>query len=301
MSAELQQLPSLQALLCVEAAARCGSFTRAARELYVTQSAISHQIRALEEELGAALFVRSPQGVRATEEGAALARSIQQGLGQILESLRQLRAAQPPSAPHCITLGSPPSLTNLWLVARLARFAQAHPGWSLSPQIKLGFHDLERGEAMAALRYGLGEYPGYGCELLSAERLVAVCAPSVWPANTSLRQLRRLPVLQAHTADSPRGEPPRDCWSRHTGMELGPQAITFNRQSMAVMAAVEGQGLAIVPWQIARAALERGELLRPTPAEAPDRLSYYLVWHPERLPQATRRLLTSWLRGQLGV
>jgi LysR family glycine cleavage system transcriptional activator len=298
MSPELQNLPSLQALLCVEAAARCGSFSRAARELYVTQSAISHQIRALEDELGTPLFVRGPRGVSPTEEGAALARSIQEGLGQIVACLRQLTASEP-AAPQRIILGSPPSLTNHWLVARLGLFSQQHPGWSLSPQIKLGFHDLEKGEAHAALRYGLGDYPGYGCELISAERLVAVCAPSVWPEGTSLRHLRRLPVLQAYTAQSPRGESPRACWSQHTGVELGAQEITFNRQSMAVVAATEGQGVAIVPWQIARAALKRGALLRPVAHEAPDALSYYLVWRPERLAQSTRRLLVSWLRQQM--
>ncbi|MEO1270997.1 MAG: LysR substrate-binding domain-containing protein [Myxococcota bacterium] len=297
----VDRLPSLLALLYAEAAARHANFTRAAQELHVTQSAVSHQIRALEETLGVALFERTPQGVRPTQEGQDVALAVRQGLGQVAACLEMIAAPRGGAAPSSIALGVSPSLANLWLVGRLTPFQEAHPGWSLLPSVGIHLHNLEQGDVEAALRYGRGGYVGHGSVLLSAERLVAVCAPEVWSVETSPEALRGLAVLEAYSPKSPRGEPPAAYWSRTTGVALGEHLLTFNRQSMAVAAAVEGQGVAIVPWQVARDALARGTLVQPVPHEAPDQMSYFLVWHPSRARPVAIDLLRSWLQTQFRV
>ncbi|MEL6179831.1 MAG: LysR family transcriptional regulator, partial [Myxococcota bacterium] len=141
----VDRLPSLLALLYAEAAARHANFTRAAQELHVTQSAVSHQIRALEETLGVALFERTPQGVRPTQEGQDVALAVRQGLGQVAACLEMIAAPRGGAAPSSIALGVSPSLANLWLVGRLTPFQEAHPGWSLLPSVGIHLHNLEQG------------------------------------------------------------------------------------------------------------------------------------------------------------
>ncbi len=299
-SQKLPDLPSLQALKCLEAAVRHGNFTHAARELHVTQSAISHQIRALETSLECALFVRGPSGVKPTPGAVAVAKAVAHGLNHIAQQIQSLQ--QPPitaPAPTPIRLGAPPSLANRWLIARLSAFRRQHPQWAIEPVAGLQYHDLENGEVDATVRYGRGNYPGHDSMLLAQERLVAVCAP-LWGSSGDLHaQLRSSTVLEAFTPTSPRGAPPSRMWSEHTGIALKGPVVTFNRQSMAVEAAMEGQGVAIVPWQIARGALEKGTLRQPVTAWSPDPLSYHLVWHPSSVDGRKLEILRQWLAAEM--
>ncbi len=287
------RLPSLRSLRYLEAAVRHESFTRAAGELHVTPSAISHQIRSLEEALGTPLFLRGPRGAHPTARAIRLAAVVHRALGELAEAIDAPGAADAPLQAREITLGIGPSLANQWLVPRLIRFREANPGWILRPSVGLAFHDLTQVDA--ALRYGLGRYPSLGCLPLPRERLVLVCAPDL----LDQQPLEEAPILQAYSPTSPRPDSPERLWARAHGPSLRGVVETFDRQSLALAAAVAGQGVAIVPWQMARDAVRSGLLRRPVPLEIPDPLSYYLVWDRDGAPTEVVDRLHGWLSAQM--
>lgn len=291
------RVPSLLGLAYLEATVRNRSFTRAARELHVTQSAVSHQIRSLEDALGVQLLERGPQGALPTAAGARLARAIAEGFDRIESCLDLLLAPMAPSV-EVIHLGAPPSLAHLWLIPRLAEFAREHPDMMLQPHANIQFDDFTTGEIAAALRYGRGGYGEVSSVHLAEERFVAVCAPSLVPAGADPERLSALPILQGWSPKSPRSEPPAITWIRAYGWEPRAPMVTFNRQMLAVAAAIAGQGLAIVPWQMVRDALAQGTLVAPTDFEIADELGYHLVWEPTRAPAGLARL-QAWLRAAM--
>ncbi len=294
----IDAVPSLTGLLHLEAVTRTGSFTAAARALHITQSAVSRQIRLLEEELGVTVCERTSTGVRPTPAGLALAASMREALAQIGATRQKWCGSEEEVVQSGqVTLGMPPSLAHNWAIARLAGFRDAYPGWSLQPDVAISMHDLDAGGVDACIRYGKGGYRGVLWEKIASEQLVAVCQPELW--QTLGEELTHAPMLQAHTTSSPRGEQPVRTWAAHCHVALHGPVMDFNRQSMAVMAAVHGEGVAIVPFQMVRDVLTRGELIRPVALSCPDQMSYYLVWHPEHARPHVIEMLSAWLRAEL--
>ena len=284
--------PSLMGLVFLEAVARHESFTRAARELHVTQSAVSHRIRELEEHLGHALFVRGPSGTMPTPRAVHLAAVVRASLSEIASVLDEADAREDhvEDTMREIELGIAPSLANHWLVPRLPEFTLANPGWSLRPRVSLAFQDLT--ELDATLRYGAGGYQGCASILLSEESLIAVCAPSLLKQGVAIEQMT---LLQAYSPSSPRPASPVELWTTAHGIELRGKISTFDRQSMALIAASNGQGVAILPSRMASAAMARGELVSADAREVADPLSYHLVWDPEHAILEVIEALHAWL------
>lgn len=285
------RLPSLTALLYLEAAARHESFTSAARELHVTQSAVSHQVRAMEIELGISLFERGPRGSRPTPSARRIAKVVRGALASIGDCIAEEVNPGSEVTRSIISVGVMPSLANQWLVPRLRAFALAHTGWTLRPCVGLGFHSSD--EVDVALRYGSGRYPGLATLPLPQEHLIAVCSPSV--ANS----WRTAPVLQAYSDTSPRPAAPAELWARAFPNQLSREVVTFDRQSLAVVAASSDQGVAVVPRLLARDAIQRGELVQPTLDQLEDPLSYYLVWEPASADSMMIAMLSAWLSDQM--
>jgi len=288
--------PSLMGLVFLEAVVRHESFTRAARELHVTQSAVSHRIRELEDHLGHKLFVREPSSTQPTPRAIHLAAVVRSSLTEIARVLDENDArevdASSPAEPREIQLGIAPSLANHWLVPMLPEFSEANPGWSLRPRVSLAFQDLS--EVDATLRYGMGGYDGVASILLAEEALIAVCTPSLLEQTPDFDIAHAL-LLQAYTPTSPRPDSPLSLWMNAQGLEHKGKSNTFERQSMAVIAASSGQGVAIVPSRMASVALARGELVLADERSARDPLSYYLVWSPEHAPLDAIEMLHGWM------
>ncbi len=278
-------LPSLLGLEAFDAVARLGSFTRAARELHVTQSAVSHRLRALEAQVGCALFVRDGRGVELTAEGRALAASTREAFARLREGLDALERERHGGV---LTISCSPSFAIRWLVPRLPGFAAAHP----SIRVRLDADDrlATPGEAGidACLRYGAGRYAGVRHTRLATEHIAPVCSPRLLERGPPLRRpsdLRHHVLLHDEVL---RHHPGRVGWTRWleaagargVDPEAGPR---FSHAHMALEAAVAGQGVALGRTTLVARDLEEGRLVRPFALEVPSGLAYWLL-----TPKGTR-------------
>jgi LysR family glycine cleavage system transcriptional activator len=272
-----ERLPALGTLRVFEAAARRLSFTAAADELAVTQAAVSHQIKALEDDLGVRLFHRAPRGLALTEEGAALFGPVHAAFDRVREGIGRVRALRRGGT---LTVTASPSLAGAWLVPRLVRFHAAHPEIEVRVLASPRLVDLAAEGVDAGIRYGRGRWAGLVAEPLMREELFPVCAPAAVTGPDALR----------HPADLARATlvhviPYPDDWRRWlqaagvAGLdpERGPKLETAD---LAYAAAASGLGVAIGRGPLVAPLLARGALVRPFAIELPGDLAYYCI-HPE--------------------
>jgi LysR family glycine cleavage system transcriptional activator len=288
-------LPPLTALRTFEVAARHLNFTRAAHELCVTQTAVSHQVRQLEAHLGAALFARDGRGLRLTEEGASWARELHEVFARLHDANRRLREAARNLQP-AVTVSVLPSFATRWLVPRLGSFFAEHPGIDvrISPSERLV--DLAEEPIDLGIRFGTGRYPGLLVRKLADDALELVCSPAL----LKRKKLESLADLRRHTLlhdDEP------EAWSRYLQRHAAAQDIDSTRgsvfldSSMLVAAAVDGQGVALVRRSLAVDELASGRLVRPLPKLSPLPLprAYYVAGSRERLARPPVAAFRAWL------
>src|SRR6201746_1766459 len=179
------RLPSLDGLGAFEAAARYLSFTQAASELNVTQTAISHQIKRLEEELGVRLFVRQNRALTLTPEAKEYLPGIRAAFNDMrLATDRLLRKDND----HVLTVSTLASLAAKWLLPRLSTFQEAQPGIEVHITTSTSLVDFKKGDVDAAIRYGRGQWPGLRADWLMADKLFPVCSPALLTGNKPLRR-----------------------------------------------------------------------------------------------------------------
>ncbi|WP_016678958.1 transcriptional regulator GcvA, partial [Yersinia pestis] len=179
-----KRLPPLNALRAFDAAARHLSFTKAAEELFVTQAAVSHQIKSLEDFLGLKLFRRRNRSLLLTEEGQSYYLDIKEIFTSINEATRKLQAR---SAKGALTVSLPPSFAIQWLVPRLSGFNAAYPGIDVRIQAVDREEDKLADDVDVAIFYGRGNWSGLRTERLYAEFLLPVCAPSLLTGENGLK------------------------------------------------------------------------------------------------------------------
>ena len=262
-------LPPLNALRAFEAAARHGSFTRAAAELHVTQTAVSHQMRHLEAFLGLRLFLRLPRRLVLTPEGQAYARDLARVFERIADATRALDTRP---RRELLAITSLPSFAARWLVPRLGAFTAAHPHIDLRLVATERPVDLARESVDVGIRFGYGRYPGLQVEKLMDDQLLPVCSPRLRRRARAL-DLRRLPLLHDDSPDGWRR------WLRAAGRtDVDPErGHVFTDASMMLQAAVDGEGVALARWTLAEVELAAGRLVRPFPGTLPCEHAYYLV------------------------
>src|SRR5947209_322966 len=266
-------LPPLNALRAFEAAARHLSFTSAAAELNVTQAAISHQIKALEDRLGLKLFRRVGRGLLLTDAAQAYLAEIAIAFDRIAGATRRLHQHDAAGVLSATVL---PSFAAKWLLPRLGRFRAAHPEIDLRISSSVEQIDLAREDFDFALRAGSGQYPCMRSDLILTESFFPVCSPVLLSGPKPLR----VPAdLRAHTLLH---DEPRDLWQlwlKTVGLTdidatRGPG---FSDSGMLIQAAVEGQGVAIAKGTLAGDDLKAGRLVRPFDQSLPANYSYWLV------------------------
>jgi LysR family transcriptional regulator, glycine cleavage system transcriptional activator len=276
-----RRLPPLNALKTFEAAARHASFTQAAEELCVTQGAVSHQVKALEAELGLKLFNREHQRLVITEAGRTYLEVVRDALDRIAAGTERLLQRQSAGA---LTVSTSPNFASKWLVHRLARFATAHPGIDLRISASLHHVDFAREDVDLAIRHGDGQANGLHVTRLCTEELVVVCSPKLLAGRNALRKpadLARHTLL--HIND-------RKDWVRwleaadakNVDVSRGP---ILNQASMAIDAAVDAQGVALARSALAARDLIDGRLVRPFALALPVPYAYWIV-----CPKATANL-----------
>ncbi len=276
-----RRLPPLNALRAFEAAARYQSFTRAAEELCVTQGAVSHQVKALEAELGVKLFNRERQRLLITEAGREYMAVLRDALDRIAAGTERLLQRQ---STGILTVSTSPDFAAKWLVHRLGHFAESHPEIDLRVSATLHHVDFAREDVDLAIRHGDGNWPGLETTRLCTEELFAVCSPKLLarrPRITKPEELLKLPLL--HLDD-------RKIWARwlEAAGVANPETAhgpILNRASMVIDAAVDGQGVALARTTLAAWDLLNGRLVQPIATTQRTAKTYWIV-----CPRATSAL-----------
>ncbi len=291
------------AMRALEAAARHLSFTRAAAELNITQSAVSHQIRHLEDLWGLKLFERRARRLELTPAGSALAPVMRDFFTRLEQTLDELTSVGAPAALRVEVL---PSFAVKWLVPRLPTFRAQHPEidvWMLTSAHELA--DLRGREVDLAVHMGDGAYPGMDCRFFMDETVFPVCRPRFLeehgtPENPT--DLCRFPLLLRHEEIL---TPTWEYWFRHVGvpedvfMPALSDGVHFPDSNTALQAAFEGQGIALGRRAHVWNDVESGRLLRLFPeTEVPFNLDYYTVTPPNRTGLEAVQAFRTWLEAE---
>lgn len=255
----MRNYPPLAALRAFEAAARHRSFKGAAAELGVTPTAISHQIRLLEDRIGLPMFIRGVRRVDLTVEGRLLFPVLRDSFDQIDEILTTIRGPDH----RFFTLSATPLFTARWLVPRLDSFRNRHPDVRLRLHASVEPADLLGGEADAAVRYGRGDYPGMIASRLATENFAPMCSPSLGLIRPD--QLVRMPLLHSEWYRQGPETPSWPRWGELSGVEGVDwlKGVTFTDQSHAIQAAIAGQGVALLSPLLLAPELQMGSLVQP--------------------------------------
>lgn len=293
-----RSVSSMTSLAAFEAAARHGSFTLAAAELGVTQAAVSRQIRRLEDDLNAPLFLRSHRKVALTAQGQLLATVMTEAFGRVAETIEAIRH---PVADDTVIVGATLAFSHFWLVPRLSAFRAAHPTIKLRLISEDASFDLRDGRLDVAVRYG--EPPFGDARSLASlpDRVFPVCSPRLEGSGEASADPGRVVALPLIGLDM--SEPAWLSWSRWAsmiGLTEAPMrtALRFNHYTDAVYAAINGEGV-VLGWQrLISGLLADRRLIRLTEGAAVPSESYHVLWPVGRRPSLAAERFTDWLVGQ---
>ncbi|KJK21614.1 LysR family transcriptional regulator [Burkholderiaceae bacterium 16] len=286
-----RRLPPLSALRAFEATARHLSVKRAAQELSVTPTAVSHQLRLLEQVLGVMLFERLPRRLVLSAHGAALYPGTRDGFDALEQAVARLRAPPPRKT---LTVSATPAFAARWLLPRAPGLRTVAPGFDLHVHASLDPVDLHAGQADAAIRYGGGKWRGLAAELLWRERFAPVCSPAL--GVKSAAGLRRQTLLHHAWRSNARRPVTWALWQQEAALDRldvasGP---TFSEETHAILAAVAGQGVALLSLALVAEELCSGALVQPCgPVIEGD--GYYLVYPAHRRDDEAVRAIRAWI------
>lgn len=294
----MRRLPPLSALRAFEAAARRLSFKRAADELNVTATAISHQIRLLEEWLGVRLFERETRKVDLTASGRLLFPAIRDGLDGFE---RAVQLVQRQRAANIATLSSTVAFVAKRLAPRAGSFRAAHPDWTLRLDASNAVVDLDS-DADVAIRYGGGHYPGLTVEPLFQDRFAPVCSPHL--RLSSLKDLRHAPLIHFEWGAGVRQDPRAAVWGhwleRAGAGDIDVSAgLSFTDEIHAIQATVAGQGVGLLSLTLVAEELASGVLVQPFELSL-ESFRYDLVYSPRAAERPATRLVREWVRAEFG-
>lgn len=287
----VRQLPPLTAIRAFEAAARQGSFTKAAAELGMTQAAVSYQIKVLEDRIGAPLFLRRPRQVSLTETGRQLAPAV----SEAFELLSAAYQAAKHGAQGMLVIDSVQTFAAQWLASHIGSFQIAHPALAVRLQTSSDIVDFGRAEVDVVIRAGAGSWPGLASHLLIRANFTPMLSPALAASIGGLKEpadLMRLPIVD-----------PTDPWwpkwlkaagvssewlDKHHRSHLGAQ--TFEAS-----AAMAGRGVALLTPAFYRAEVESGRLVKPFDIICDDGLGYWLAYPEARRNAPNIRAFREWI------
>lgn len=287
----MRDLPPLSSLRAFEAAARHGGFKRAAKELSVTPTAVSHQIKTLEEHLGVRLFARKPRLVSLTDHGRFLSTVLRDGFDAIQNAVDHIR--KHPGRP-AITISATRAFVAKWLVPRVERFRGALPGVDLRLHASDDPVDLHAGQADLAIRYGHGPYPGLVWAQLVEDHFAPVVNPSLGVRKPAELARVSLIAFEWHREDP--AHPTWPIWFERAGVSMDDArpALLFSDESHAIQAAVAGQGAALLSLLLVKDECNAGRLVQPFGPTLPA-LTYNVLTAPHRAEDEHVRAAREWL------
>jgi LysR family glycine cleavage system transcriptional activator len=286
----------MAALRAFEAAAHLLSFKSAAAQLHRTPSAISHQIRRLEQDLGASLFHRDPEGLRLTDVGREYYQAVSEALEHLGEATAQLRREH---GDRTVTVSMFPSLAVRWLIPRLHDFRERNPDVELELVSSERRADFDSGAIDAAIRFGEGDWAGLRCDPLMFEERMPVCSPGLAEASPRLRSVEDL----ARTVLLHNGAHPGE-WAEWLA-EAGVEGVSVDRgpvldaSNEVLAAAANGLGVALGRTPLVELDLEAGRLVAPFDASVRTPGRYWLVAPEATADRAALSAFRAWLREQI--
>lgn len=288
--APYRHLPSLQALRCFEAAARLGSFSRAAKELCITHSAVSHQLRTLEEAIGHPLFQRQGNRMRLTVVGRTLAAETHRALDYLSQAYTVARSTNQQKM-ETITLAAQYGIIEHWIIPRLPQLKQFLGETGLRISSLLDINEACPSDTDIALVYGMGDVPGMLVEKISDEQVFPVCSPEFLKQNPAitLERINDFPLL-LHSRTT------WNLWLEKARLPISYPArpIFFDDVTLTIRGALEGHGIAMARAALVQDYLEEGRLVRLFELTVPGIFNYYIAWRTESM-RSRFQALRSWI------
>ncbi|MGR3615614.1 MAG: LysR family transcriptional regulator [Paracoccaceae bacterium] len=287
-------MPSLSSLLALEALDRLGSASAVAEELSLTQSAVSRQLQALEQQLGTDLIRRDKKRLSLSPDAKEYVQDVRAALGQIAKASLKVQAPFNSGSLHLAIL---PAFGMRWLMPRLPEFARLFPDVTINMSTQLQEFDFSQESYDAALHFGAPGRPGVQSLLLKHEHMIPVCAPSLLNAGEHIdpTQIAALPLMQIQTR--PRAWPE---WFKRIGVdpERSDWGTIYDQFATMTQAAVHGLGVALMPDYLVEQDLATGRLVQlyPEPIEAEGQ--YYLIWPDEKSDAPALMKFRDWLATQ---
>lgn len=288
-----RHLPPLASLRAFEAAARHLNFTRAAEELHLTHGAISHQMKALEAQLGVNLFRRERKRLLLTDAGQRFAARVRGILAELAESVDAIAGK---ADPRVLTVSVLPSFASRWLIPRLASFQRHHPEIDLHVSASHAMAEFGPDGVDIAVRFGRGGWPGVVAEKLFDEEVFPVASPKLvskrWPLKP--RELDRFLLLRSERE-------PWTPWFRAVGLiiEEPKRGPIFSDEILMLQAAEQGLGIALARGAIAAPEIAAGRLVRLFPDRVPPRAAYYLVYPRASASLPAVAAFREWIMGEV--
>ncbi|WP_157018615.1 transcriptional regulator GcvA [Mesorhizobium xinjiangense] len=284
-------LPPLAALRAFEAAARHGSFTKAAAELGMTQAAISYQIKVLEDRMGRPLFTRRPRQVSLTFAGRQLAPAVSDAFERIAAAYAQARG----TSEGVLTVSVAQTFATHWLAPNLSTFQALHPDLAVRLESSQRMADFETEDVDLAVRSGAGNWPGLARHMLVGANFTPMLSPRLAESIGGVREpadLLRLPILDAN-------DPWWTLWLEAAGvaperLHKGPPSV-MGVQALEARAAIAGRGVAILTPAFYRDEIEQGLLVQPFELTCSDGLAYWLVYPERRRHVPKIRAFRDWI------
>jgi len=288
-----RQFP-LNALRIFEAVARLGSFTKAGEEIGMTQTAVSYQIKLLEENIGEPLFLRRPRQISLTDTGERLAPKVTEAFGMLNEAVASVRVA----AEETLIIHSTPTFASQWLARNLGSFQLQHPNIAVRLTTSDTLIDFGREAADVAIRSGKGDWPALAAHRLMKVDFTPMLSPQLAVSIDGLNapeDLLKLRIIDA-------GDPWWAVWFKAAGVadpDLGSRPRSrLGAQSFEASAAIAGQGVAILTPEFYRDDLAAGRLLQPFPLVCDDGVDYWLAYPESRRNVQKIRAFRNWVIGE---
>jgi DNA-binding transcriptional LysR family regulator len=288
----------LNGLKAFEAAARHLSFTRAADELHVTQAAVSHQVKTLEQRLGVKLFRRLPKSLRLTDEGQALLPELRDAFERMARAINRVTSAQAASALSVSTLTT---FALTWMVSRLPRFQARHPDIEVRLNTTGRMVDFTREDVDVAVRYGNGNWPGLHVEKMFEDELTPLCGRAYKDRLREPADLQEVPLLDASPPE-PASVGEWGTWFKAAGLARLPntRAAVFDSTKIAVQAAIDGMGVAIGSPYLFADDIAAGRLFQPFDLTVRNGKTYWLVCAEGTASRPKIKAFRDWIFSELG-
>lgn len=298
----MRRLPPLRSLQAFEAVARHRSFKEAAQELNVTPTALSHQIRTLEEACGKPLFARQPRPIRLTAAGQLLYPALRRGFDSFADALSTVAAM---GGTVALRITSPNAFASHWLVPRLSPWHESHPEIALQIIGTDAVLDLDAGEADVAIRYAHAAPKGLVCEEIARDAFYPVASPGLLGTDNArpiaAMDLLRFPLIHYEWTN---GDPEAPCWSRWFSASgalasastplRSKRDLSFREELHAIDAVLAGQGIALCSDIVLERALLSGALVKVHPFALPG-YGFYVAHLAEHARSAAVRSFVEWV------